>query len=161
TQDGFNKPEIVAPGAHIVAPLANGSAFQQLCPQCIVAGQYFQISGTSMASPVVAGAAALVLQARPDLKPDQVKAVLEANGNGTADKNVELDVSRGLKTDVGAGANQGLTPNDTVYAALKEAGVDPTRATWTRATWTRATWTRATWTRATWTNTGMSTPWAR
>ena len=29
-----------------------------------------------MASPVVAGAAALLLQARPDLNPDQVKALL-------------------------------------------------------------------------------------
>ena len=32
TQDGFNKPEIVAPGAKIVAPLAAGSAFAALAP---------------------------------------------------------------------------------------------------------------------------------
>ena len=36
TQDGVAKPDVVAPGAHIVAPLAMGSAFQTLCPQCIV-----------------------------------------------------------------------------------------------------------------------------
>ena len=35
TQDGFAKPEISAPGAHIVANLAAGSAFTQLCPGCI------------------------------------------------------------------------------------------------------------------------------
>jgi serine protease AprX len=105
-----------------------------------------------MAAPVVAGAAALVLQARPELNPDQVKALLTENG--------PLDVSRALTATVGAGANQGLRPNPQVEAALVEAGVDPTRATWTRATWTRATWTRATWTRATWTR-ATWTNWAR
>ena len=36
TQDGVAKPDVVAPGVRIVAPLAMGSAFQTLCPQCVV-----------------------------------------------------------------------------------------------------------------------------
>ena len=43
------------------------------------------MGGTSMASPVVAGAAALMLQARPDLNPDQVKALIVNQTNGGAD----------------------------------------------------------------------------
>ena len=58
----------------------------------------------------------------------------------------ELDVSRALPADAGAGANQGLRPNHLVEQVLVDAGVDPTRATWTRAQWTRAQWTRAQWT---------------
>ena len=76
TQDGFAKPEIAAPGAHIVSTLAPGSDFDALCPQCIVDGSYLQIGGTSMAAPVVAGVAALIVRGAPrlDAGPDQVHA---------------------------------------------------------------------------------------
>jgi serine protease AprX len=76
TQDGATKPDVLAPGERIVAPMAMGSAFQTLCPTCVIAGGYFRMGGTSMAAPMVAGAAALLLQARPDLNPDQVKGLL-------------------------------------------------------------------------------------
>jgi serine protease AprX len=76
TQDGALKPDVLAPGEHIVAPLAVGSAFARLCPACVVADEYLRIGGTSMAAPVVAGAAALLLQARPNLNPDQIKGLL-------------------------------------------------------------------------------------
>ncbi len=39
-------------------------------------GSYFELSGTSMATPVVSGAAALLIQKDPSLTPDQVKARL-------------------------------------------------------------------------------------
>lgn len=170
TRDGSSKPDLFAPGAKMVAPLAAGSAFAQLAPATSIfeGGQYIRIGGTSMAAPVVAGAAALLLQARPDLNPDQVKELLTKNVNVTADGVGELNVPAALAAQATTGANVGLSPNLSVATALALAGIDPTRATWTKATWTKATWTKATWTRATWTKatwtagaSGTTAPWAR
>ena len=78
TQDGFDKPEVVAPGAHITSLLAPNSAFKSLCPSCVVSNEYMTIGGTSMAAPMVAGAIALMLEEDPSLTPNEVKgAILE------------------------------------------------------------------------------------
>ena len=36
TQDGFQKPDVLAPGAHIVSTLAPGSSFASACPTCVI-----------------------------------------------------------------------------------------------------------------------------
>jgi subtilisin family serine protease len=79
--DGGIKPDITAPGVAIVAALAAGTALGE-----IVDGVYVRLSGTSMATPHVAGAAALVLQQHPDWRGDQLKAALM----GSARPNLEL-----------------------------------------------------------------------
>jgi serine protease AprX len=76
TQDGFAKPDVYAPGAHIVSVLAPNSQFAHECPSCVIAGQYIRTSGTSMAAPMISGLVADVLSKHADLTPDQIKGAL-------------------------------------------------------------------------------------
>ena len=73
--DHIVKPDIVAPGNQIVSILGD-SAIASEFPANHTDGTYFILSGTSMATPMVSGAAALLLQQNPNLTPDQVKARL-------------------------------------------------------------------------------------
>lgn len=68
------KPDLVAPGVEIVAASAGGAVVSADANN--PSGYYRAMSGTSMAAPLVSGAAALLLCRMPDLTPDRVAARL-------------------------------------------------------------------------------------
>lgn len=76
TIDGVQKPDVLAPGVAIFGPLSAGSQLDnEALPH---RGQdYFAISGTSQATPMISGLVALLLEARPELTVDQIKAILK------------------------------------------------------------------------------------
>ena len=76
TRDGFAKPELGAPGRYIAAAVSADTKLARERPERIVEPGYMQLSGTSFASPVVAGTAANLLAAHPEWTPDQVKGAL-------------------------------------------------------------------------------------
>jgi len=79
--DHIVKPDLVAPGNRLVSLRVAGSTLDTTFPQYEIAptsgtAMYYELSGTSMSTPVVSGAVALMLQQTPSLTPDQVKARL-------------------------------------------------------------------------------------
>jgi serine protease AprX len=150
TQDGFAKPDVLAPGAHIVSNLAPKSAFTSMCPSCIVDKEYIRAGGTSMAAPVVAGAVADMLQTRPGLTPNQVKAAVLANGRNVLASSLDEVSASGLVygSIPTTNPNAGLTPNTLIDP--KTGGIDYTRSSWSRSSWSRSSWSRSSWSRSSW-----------
>jgi len=72
------KPDIVAPGANIVSCLSPSAYIDSSNTEGIkiVDKYYLQLSGTSMSTPIVTGAIALLLQKYPELTPNGVKYML-------------------------------------------------------------------------------------
>ncbi|MGW0898936.1 S8 family peptidase [Streptomyces goshikiensis] len=100
------KPEIAAPGVGISAAAMGGRGVYA----------YQSMSGTSMATPHVAGAAAIVKQRHPDWSAQQIKAALVGSADTAAPGDVRqtgggrLDVRAAVGTAVlGAPAVQGGT----------------------------------------------------
>ena len=70
------KPDIVAPGGHISGLTRPGSSLIAELPQYLLKTGEFVMTGTSQASALVAGIAALMLQLEPELSPDDMKCML-------------------------------------------------------------------------------------
>ncbi len=97
--DGIIKPDLVAPGASIISLRSPGSYIDKLFPGArltranfsserggeLITSPYMSLSGSSLSAPIVAGAAALLLEQDPSASPDDVKARLLRSARKTAE----------------------------------------------------------------------------
>ena len=77
--DGNRNPDLVAPGIHLESLRDTNSYLDATYPGARITSRFFRGSGTSQATAVVAGAAALILSQNPLLPPDQVKSLLTSS----------------------------------------------------------------------------------
>jgi serine protease AprX len=173
--DAARRVDLVAPGRSIVSLRDPGSEIDDANPTARVDDRFFKGSGTSQAAAVTTGAVALLLQSRPTLRPDQVKALLrssaeampaaDAVGRGAG----ELDVYRAYQAatpittqtwDRSTGLGSLELARGTQHVG--DAGVELTgeqdvlgpfdARTWAPASAAFTAWSGGTWAGSTWTD---------
>ena len=142
TIDGYSKPDIYAPGKDIISLIPKKSRWASEYPERMVGEDYFRLSGTSMAAPMVTGAVVLLLQNEPGLTPDQVKYRL-INTAGALGSARYLDVYAAITGTTMESANTGV-----VASQLLWTGGDP--ITWNSVAWNSVAWNSVAWNSIAW-----------
>ncbi len=93
TYEGFVKPEVVAPGGHVIGSMESTDQIALDYPGFYLGANFYEMSGTSQATAIVSGIAALVLQMEPGLTPDMVKCKILSSARPAVDANGELAYS--------------------------------------------------------------------
>ena len=143
--DHVVKPDLVAPGAFIVSLRAFGSRLDVTHPEAVLPagayrtdgdrtrpGDYMVFSGTSLAAPMVSGAAAVMLQADPGLRPSDVKARLMASAS--KDDHIPFETGAGY-LDIEAALASRVTASSAlspvaVPAADGSLAIQPLEGSW-------------------------------
>src|SRR5215212_2716534 len=178
TYDGFKKPEVSAAGRYMVGPVPAGATLKADKPDNVINPTTMRLSGTSFASPIVAGAAAQILARRPSLTPDQVKGVLMLTARhvgdaapgqaGVGEINADKAVTVGsmpnpnaalnrflIKTSSGSGSET-ITFDAASWESAARASVSWDSVSWSDASWQTASWQSVSWSDASWTDVSWS-----
>ncbi len=130
---GISKPDLVAAGAHVISTGAPDSAVWAANPSARVGAAYLKGSGTSFSTAVASGAAAVLLQDRPGLSPDQIKTLVTRTAYDVSGKDratgaggLDLAAALGARTpkDNPRDNGQAIPGSANAWAAFLQAVLD-------------------------------------
>ena len=160
TRDGFAKPDVLAPGEHVVSLRVPGTALDRDA-NALPTELYARLSGTSASTAMAAGAAADVLEAHRSYSATQVKGALVAGGRkivGTKTPGLDVDDALTVRP---ARVNVGLAPsavllrllaaNGNVFSpGLSWEGISWEGISWESVSWEGVAWEAVSWEGVTW-----------
>ena len=148
--DNLIKPDVVAPGNKIINAESDGNLLVAENPQLDLGisradnRREMQLSGSSMATPVVAGAAVMLLQANPNLTPNLIKMILMYTAQplagfntleqGAGEINMEgaMRLARLVRTDLGTSKPVGASLLSTTTLPVPQSTIAGTTFSWSQ-----------------------------
>jgi serine protease AprX len=158
---GPAKPDLVAPGAHLLSAGLPGSVIWTANPAAQRPGTQFVGSGTSFSTAVAAGAAAVLLAGHPAVAPDQVKSLVmktaskvsgsrDATGAGGLDLTTALTSRVGHGSGSGSGSSDGSGDGDSSWDASSWSARQWSARQWSARQWADAQWAARQWSARQW-----------
>jgi serine protease AprX len=177
--DGVVKPDVVAPGAHVLGQIAPDSVIARQNPSAATPDGLFVGSGTSEATAVTSGVAAAYLSRHPGSTPGQVKTGLRTSasplctwGSGAGSVTAGNDRADGRDTngrdghdgqrcgrwnpsgvDVSADPSGEASFNAARWNAnswLDGAWIDLLASSWSASSWSASSWSASSWSASSW-----------
>lgn len=158
--------DVVAPGVGIVSVRVPGGFLDELFPNARIGEEGFRGSGTSQSAAVVSGAAALLLQARPELEPDAVKALLRSTarpvgGDGLLEGRGLIDVAAAVAAPVPEVGQRFPRASAGRWRSRLAPGVAlaverPSATRWSATRWSATRWSATRWSATRWSATRWS-----
>ena len=156
---GVRKPDVVASGVSVLGVLPAGSAVAAAHPSARAEGDLWRGTGTSQATAIASGAAALFLAANPSATPAQVKASLRTAARdlaGVRDGAGLLDVTTKVVSGpdgAGYGGGGDLTGEGSFDASSWSA------SSWSASSWSASSWSASSWSASSWSASSWSSRW--
>jgi len=165
--DGVAKPDVVAPGQHVLGMINADSQIAQQHPEGWAGHHLFKGSGTSEATAVTSGVVAAYLSDHPGADALAVKSAVRSQATPVRDNRAGAGLvsmvhgpaapgslaaagEAGLDSNAwNANAWQGV-PNWQSHLASMWSGPAWTAVTWSGSTWSAVTWSGSTWSAVSW-----------
>jgi serine protease AprX len=157
---GMRKPEVVASGVDVLGLLPEGSVLETDPATRHLAHGLFRGSGTSQATAITSGLAALFLAAHPSATPTQVKASLVCAAQDLRGRHDSAGLVRattaicsdpdGQALDGSGDATGEVGFDASSWAASSWAGSSWTASSWAGSSWTASSWAGSSWTASSW-----------
>jgi serine protease AprX len=143
--DGYAKPDVVANGVDVLGLLPTGSVVEQDRATKHLANGLFRGTGTSQATAVTSGLAAIFLAANPSANPIQVKSSLRC---AAGDLHGHQDGAGLVQTTTTLCAGSDGKALDGSGDASGEADFDA--SSWSASSWSASSWSASSWSASSW-----------
>jgi len=151
---GIPRPDFVAPGVGVVTVLPGGSKLAREHAGATRVDGFWRSSGTSQATAVTAGAAAITLQRFPsasvhDVRFSLMSAAIPLEGNASGAGWMRLPVKLVTGTEYADGWRQVNDDGTMVYRPW-------TSSSWSSSSWSSSSWSSSSWSSSSWSSSSWS-----
>ena len=157
---GVSKPDLVANGVSVLGVVPADSVVARENPAARAVGGLWRGTGTSQATAIVSGAAAILLQAHPGATPAQVKASLRTaardlpgsrDGQGLLDPTDKLvSGPDGASLDGGGDLTGEGSFDASSWSASSWSASSWSASSWSASSWSASSWSASSWSAAGW-----------